>query len=542
MVKGNTLQINLGTIERGKNRQLTLKLNVKDLPNGVYKKDVSITGTIEADGKNAETIPTLTDTINKIGVSIVQTCNIPANTTISAAEKYTYTFTISNLSEIPMEDVILTDKLPDEVQLKSVETIYSDGTKSTDVSVNENGEMEVNLSLGELTTANVKVEVMAKSLTKDTTITNKGKITHDKIGEIESNSITHVVELFDKNNVDPDKPSYTKKITGTVWIDKNRNGAKDADEEKVPNVTAILIDQNGNIVKNEKKSECVTTTDSDGNYLFNNLYSGTYTVVFLYESSLYSATTYRKDGVDESLNSDAIDKTIVFEGVQRIAGVTEIIKVTTFNVYNMDLGLVENTKFDLRLDKTVKVITTNNGKDVAEHTYNSKNAKIDFEAKYIAQSSMVVEYSITVTNEGGVAGYAKKIADYIPTELKFNSELNKDWYEGANGTVYNSSLANTVINPGKSKTVTLILTKNMNNDDFGVFSNSAEIYEASNNNGLLDIDSTPGNKASNEDDYSIANVIVGVKTGQAVIYVTLTMAVLIIIATGVYVIRKKVLK
>lgn len=41
----------------------------------------------------------------------------------------------------------------------------------------------------------------------------------------------------------------------------------------------------------------------------------------------------------------------------------------------MDLGLVENTKFDLRLDKTVKVITTNNGKDVAEHTYNSKNAK-----------------------------------------------------------------------------------------------------------------------------------------------------------------------
>ena len=52
----------------------------------------------------------------------------------------------------------------------------------------------------------------------------------------------------------------------------------------------------------------------------------------------YSATTYRKDGVDESLNSDAIDKTIVFEGVQRIAGVTEIIKVTTFNVYNMDLG------------------------------------------------------------------------------------------------------------------------------------------------------------------------------------------------------------
>lgn len=541
-VKGNILEISLGTIEKGATKQLTLKLNVKNLPEGVYKKEVSITGTIEADGKNAETISGLTDTINKIGVSIVQTCNIPANTTISAAEKYTYTFTVSNLSEIPMEDVILTDKLPDEVQLKSVETIYSDGTRSTVVSINANGEMEVNLSLDASEFANVKVEVMAKSLTKDTTITNKGKITHEKLGTIESNGITHIIELFDKNNIDPDKPSYTKKITGTVWVDKNRDGVKDADEEKIGNVTVILIDQSGNIVKNEKKVECITTTDSDGNYLFNNLYSGTYTVIFLYESSFYSATTYKKEGVDESINSDAIDKSVVFDGVQRVAGVTEAIKVTTSNIYNIDLGLVENAKFDLKLDKTVKVITTNNGKDVVEHTYNSKNAKIDFEAKYIAQSSMVVEYSITITNEGGVAGYAKKIADYIPTELKFNSELNKDWYEGTNGTVYNSSLANTIINPGESKTVTLILTQNMNNDDFGVFSNSAEIYEASNNYGLLDIDSIPGNKASNEDDYSIANVIVGVKTGQAVIYVTLTMAVLIIIATGVYVIRKKVLK
>ena len=82
----------------------------------------------------------------------------------------------------------------------------------------------------------------------------------------------------------------------------------------------------------------------------------------------------------------------------------------------------------------------------------------------------------------------------------------------------------------------------MNSEDFGVFSNNAEIYEASNNYGLLDIDSTPGNNASNEDDYSIANVVVGVKTGQTVIYVLLTTVVLAIIGTGVYVINKKILK
>lgn len=540
--KGNVLEVNIGEVSGSNIKKLILSLNVKDLPTNVYKKDITIKGTIEADGKNAEMIPELTDTINKTGVSIVQSCNIPANTTIAASEKYTYTFTITNLSDIAIDEITLIDKLPEEVQIKSVETIYSDGTKSTEVTIGENGEIQVNIDLEESGYANVNIEVMAKSLSKDTSITNKGKITHENMQDIESNSITHIIELFDKDNINPDTPSYTKKVTGTVWLDKNRDGIKDGEEGKVANVTVLLLNQNGNIVKNKKNSDCIVTTNADGNYLFNYLNSGSYTVVFLYESSLYSATVYQKEGVDESINSDAVDKTVVYDGVQRVAGVTETIKVSSENIYNIDLGLIDNAKFDLKLDKTVRVITTNNSKEVKEHVYNNKLAKIDFEAKYINQSSMVIEYSLTVTNEGGVAGYAKKIADYIPAEFKFNSELNKDWYEGANGTVYNSSLANTIINPGESKTITLTLTKNMNSEDFGVFSNNAEIYEASNNYGLLDIDSTPGNNASNEDDYSIANVVVGVKTGQTVIYVLLTTVVLAIIGTGVYVINKKILK
>ena len=192
----------------------------------------------------------------------------------------------------------------------------------------------------------------------------------------------------------------------------------------------------------------------------------------------------------------------------------------------MDLGLVENTKFDLRLDKTVRVITTNNGKHVAEHTYNNKLAKIDFESKYANTSSMVVEYKFTITNEGGIAGYVKKLADYLPEELKFNSELNKDWYEGKDGVIYNASLANTIINPGESKEVTLILTKNMNGDeDFGLINNSAEIYEI-----------------SNDYDYSTANVLTSVKTGDIVIYTTLRVTIIAIVGVGIYMIKKKVLK
>ena len=103
------------------------------------------------------------------------------------------------------------------------------------------------------------------------------------------------------------------------------------------------------------------------------------------------------------------------------------------------------------MDKIVKKITTNNGKRVEEHQYENNFAKIDFESKYVNQSSMIIEYEIKVTNEGAIEGYAKKIVDYIPKEFKFSSELNKDWYEGGDGAIYNVSLANEIIKPGETK-------------------------------------------------------------------------------------------
>ena len=155
---------------------------------------------------------------------------------------------------------------------------------------------------------------------------------------------------------------------------------------------------------------------------------------------------------------------------------------------------------------------------------------------------MVVKYKFTITNEGGIEGYVKKLADYLPAELKFSSELNKDWYEGKDGVIYNASLANTVIKPGESKEVTLVLTKAMNSENYGLINNSAEIYETSNDYGALDIDSTPGNKATNEDDYSTANVLTSVKTGQVFIYSTLALVIIGIIGTGIYLIKSKILK
>ena len=58
-----------------------------------------------------------------------------------------------------------------------------------------------------------------------------------------------------------------------VWEDLNANGIQDAGEPGVPDVPVELFDGAGNPVAS-------TTTDANGEYLFENLLPGDYYVVF----------------------------------------------------------------------------------------------------------------------------------------------------------------------------------------------------------------------------------------------------------------------
>ena len=545
-VKGKKVTVNIGEVDGERGKILTVNAKVGKLSDGVYKKDVTVTSNVKAEGTETENIKDISVTINKPGISTAQTANIPEGTTISAGEDFVYTFTAQNLSDIYLNDVEFTDAIPKEVQFKYIEIIYEDGTINNEVDINGDGSINAKFYLLAGQKITINVHVAANSIDNDTDISNKAKFVHEDIGEVETNTISHSIKHFEKTdvNVDPDDNNKeTRKVIGTVWIDTNKDGVKDANEQRVSGVKVLLLDNStSNIAISSNNEQCIATTGTDGSYMFNNVPQGKYSVIFFYDSAKYSPTTYQKSGVNDEQNSDAIDKTVNYEGKDQIAAVTEEIVLSDTNKFNIDLGIVEDAKFDLKLDKIVQAITVNNGKNTTEHVYNSKLAKIDFESKYAKTSSMVVEYKFTITNEGGIAGYVKKLADYLPEKLKFNSELNKDWYEGKDGVIYNASLANTIINPGESKEVTLILTKNMNGDnDFGLINNSAEIYETSNDYGALDVDSTPGNKATNEDDYSTANVLTSVKTGDIVIYTTLIVTIIAIVGVGIYMIKKKVL-
>lgn len=545
-VRGRKVTVKVGDVDGERGKTLIINTKVGKLANEVYKKEVTVTSNIKADDTETENIDDISVTINKPGINVAQTANIPTGTTISAGEDFAYTFTIQNLSDIYLNDVEFTDALPTEVTFKYLEIVYEDGTIDSSFNINSDGSINTKFYLSAGQKVTINVHVVANSIDNDTEISNKAKFKNEDIGEVETNSVSHIVKHFEKTdvNVDPDDTNKeTRKVIGTVWVDANKDGVKDANEQRVSGVKVLLLNNNtSNIAMDSNNEQCITTTGTDGSYMFNNVPQGKYSVIFFYDSAKYSPTTYKKSGVSEEQNSDAIDKTVNYEGKDQIAAVTEEIVLADTNQFNIDLGIVEDAKFDLKLDKVVQAITVNNGKNTKEHIYNSKLAKLDFESKYANTSSMVVEYKFTITNEGGIAGYVKKLADYLPEELKFNSELNKDWYEGKDGVIYNASLANTIINPGESKEVTLILTKNMNgDDDFGLINNSAEIYETSNDYGALDIDSTPGNKATNEDDYSTANVLTSVKTGDVVIYTTLIITIITIVGVGIYMIKKKVL-
>ena len=163
-------------------------------------------------------------------------------------------------------------------------------------------------------------------------------------------------------------------------------------------------------------------------------------------------------------------------------------------------------------------------------------AKIELDAKRINGSTVIIEYNIVVTNVGEVEGYARKIVDYMPNDLNFSSEMNKDWYQ-SNGALYNASIANDKIQAGESKKITLTLTKSMTENNTGLIRNTAEIAEDYNELGLSDSNSTPANKKQGENDMSSSEVILSIRTG-GIVYISLIIVVLAIIGTIAFIIIK----
>lgn len=86
----------------------------------------------------------------------------------------------------------------------------------------------------------------------------------------------------------------TGQIGDTVWLDSNRNGVQDPGENGIPGVTVyIMADLTGDGVPDYFRTR---TTDSQGKYLFTNLFIGDY-IVSVDAAPLGLEATYDLDGI-----------------------------------------------------------------------------------------------------------------------------------------------------------------------------------------------------------------------------------------------------
>ena len=301
-------------------------------------------------------------------------------------------------------------------------------------------------------------------------------------------------------------------------------------------ITVSLIDMaKGDFATDSKGNKITAVTDSKGIYMFTNISKGSYSVMFEFDTKTYTVATYKKEGINVDINSDAILSTVKISNEEKTVALTDKIEVNA-NKENIDLGLIENPIFDLSLDKKITKITVVDKQGTKEYEYkNGHTAKVDLVAKYMNGANVIINYQFTITNNGEVTGYVDSLLDSLPSGLEFISEMNEDWYKRTDGNLYTTAIAGKPIKPGESIQIDLVLTKTMTEDNTGTFVNSAKLEKISNLENLKEKDEAlEGNESS-------AILIISIKTGSVFLYLGITLACIAIIIVGTYIIKNKIL-
>ena len=358
------------------------------------------------------------------------------------------------------------------------------------------------------------------------TITNSAKASVNEMVKDTSEEVTHILKLTSEN--------IKNVINGKAWLDQNLNGAKDNGETPLKGIKVRLYNvSTSDYQKDDNGAIIETLTNDNGEYSFTKIPNGQYIVLFEYDTNKYEPTYYLKDGVDDSINSKVVFKNITIGGQEQSYAVTDTINLED-SVSNINIGLKEKLTFDLQLNKYISRISIQNSKGTKSYDYtDSTFEKVEINRKKVNGSVVVLEYTIKVKNNGEVAGCANSIVDYLSNGLTFSSELNPDWYLSGD-QLYTKKFANDSIQPGEERSVKLVLTKTMTNENTGVVNNRAEIAEDYNEYGISDVNSTPNNNLTGENDLGSADVIIGVSTGGTIIaYIMLIMINTVLIAIAI---------
>ena len=504
--------------------QLVVKVKTNKLESGIYEKKISTKTIVTDKNERVYSSNDVENTIAKPKVNI-EISKQPDNQYIKEGATLSYKVNVENLGKIVLEELKITDILPKELECKTVN--YTKGNIDIEATPNADGNVEIkaNLAPGE----KLELEIVVTTADLDKT---KNEIEITNLITVEANGIEKVEERINQiievaKNQENDKTGYYK-IKGIAWLDANKNGRREKTEETFSFIPVYLMDEEGKILKETK-------TDIIGEYYFDNLKSGNYFVIFLYDYNNYELTTYQAKDVETQYNSDVVQTDIKFNGEMIKGAITNVIGLKDRSELNIDIGLITKPEFDLALTKTIEEVYVKSSSNEKYYEYNNASfAKLDIKAKEINNSSVIIKYNITITNEGDLAGQASKIVDYKPEKLDFSSELNPNWYITNDGELYNRELAGQNIAPGESKTVTLLLTTKNVGEKAVTLENTAQILEYYNEKGIKDRDENDAN--------SKATIIVTIATGESIIYITTTLCILVVMAVLIYIMKKVKIK
>ena len=347
------------------------------------------------------------------------------------------------------------------------------------------------------------------------TISNSVLIKSD-YPDVSSNIITYYVQ-HDSSNDDNKQSEYS--VSGVAWLDSNGDGKRDDEEEYLKDLEIRAIN-----TKTEEVLNIKTQTNEDGSYQLV-LPKGKYIIVFMYDNDNYYVTTYHADNVDGKVNSDAVSKSITIDNKEEIYGITDEISLTS-NKENIDIGLVSRSKFDLQLEKYITKVVVINDKKTKTYNFDKITlGKVEIDSKYLSDSTVLVEYTLKVTNIGDIQGSVKDIIDYKPADMKFSSDLNKDWYQSEE-YLHNEVLSNKTLDKGEFIETKIILTKKMTDSNTGLVNNTATLKFIENIDSVTDV-----NKENNK---GSADLIISVKTGTALRFTLLVFSLTVSLIVVAY--------
>lgn len=233
--------------------------------------------------------------------------------TVNAGDTVTYTVDVVNQLASSLTSVTVVDTLPNgltDVNSISHGGIYNSGTHSITWILTGTPALAGN--------ATISLSYTAKVISSDNTALNyKNTVQITNMEDGSSVSVPDRDSIVNNMGVNPAEddedvvilmPNGSAAITGKVYRDIGRSGNYNSSDMPIKNVTVRLLDNNGVVI-------ATTLTDDDGNYSFEGLWAGEYSVEEVQPSNyLNQYTNPGTYSTDTHNQDDNIDTIILLDG------------------------------------------------------------------------------------------------------------------------------------------------------------------------------------------------------------------------------------